>query len=262
MRALVVILAALVGSELPAAEKTWDQSRAMKMMAEVLEVEKSKSRPWNKIPWRTTPSKAAAEAKSTGKPVFVFFYVEQLGPPLERCCPEGRLCRTHVLSNSTVQSIVRRNFIPLKLKLEPGKEFPVAWPALKRQATAFKFGNGKGFTGFSVVSRDLLIEYGNSGSAKLSELFDSTAYDSKKCAAMLNRAVERVVEERSLRVQRGISAYERKVEVDRFRRGVTFAVRSEGRSSLPPKGYSLERALELYRVAGAVGAAKSESKTE
>ena len=59
-----------------------------------------------------------------------------------------------------------------------------------------------------------------------------------------------MTEERSLRVQRGISAAERKIEIGRFRKGVTRAVQSESRSKLPPRGYSLEQALELYKMAG------------
>ena len=62
----------------------------------------------------------------------------------------------------------------------------------------------------------------------------------------------RVNEERSLRVQRGISDDERKLEIERFRQGVTRAVQSESRRKFPPQGYSLEQALELYRMAGIV----------
>jgi hypothetical protein len=235
-----------------AAEKAWDQAGAKKMVAKVLEVEKAKNRPWNGIAWRKLTSSAVDEAKKTGMPIFVFFFVEQDGPPLERCDLEGRLIRTHVLSNPTVAAHIKASFIPVKLKLETGKDFPVDWPALKKTATAFAFSNAKGFAGCSIVSPDLEIEYGNSGSAKMCELFDSTAYSAKEFAGMLERASSRVMEERSLRVQRGISDFERKLEVHRFRRGVTLAVRSEGVSHLPPKGYSLERALELYQMAGAV----------
>ena len=56
---------------------------------------------------------------------------------------------------------------------------------------------------------------------------------------------------RSLRVQRRISDFERKAELRRFRQGITRAVRSESRRRLPPRGYSLEQALELYRMVGA-----------
>jgi hypothetical protein len=234
------------------AERLWDQAAAKKLVAKVLEVEKTKARPWNKIPWRILTSSAVAEASKSGKPIFSFYFMEEDGPPEERCCPEGRLIRTLVLSDPNVSALIKENFIPVKLKLEKGKDFPVEWPALKAAATGFEFSNGKGFAGCSVVSFDLAVEYGNGGSAKIWEVFSSTAYDPKKFAEMLERAVSRLTEERSLRVQRGISEAERKQEVYRFRLGISHAVRAEGRAELPPKGYSLERALELYRMAGAV----------
>ena len=235
-----------------AAERKWDQARAKKMVAKVLEVEKRKNRPWNRIPWRTNVSNAVQESKKTGKPIFVFFFVEQNGPPLEGCGLEGRLLRAHSLADSTVLSLIKSKCIPVKLKLDKKKPFPVDWPALGKWAAAFKFSNGRGFAGCSVVSFDLQIEYGNSGSARLFEVLDSSAFDPKRFAAMMERSASRLTEERSLRVQRGVTEYERKVELYRFRKGVTRAVQSESRSQLPPKGYSLEQALELYQIAGAV----------
>lgn len=158
--------------------------------------------------------------------------------------------RAHVLSDSTVQSLVSKNFVPLKMKLDPQKGFPVDWPALKRWQTAFKMNQGKGFAGCSVIASDLHVEFGNTGSARVWELFDSTAYDAKKFAAMLRMAADRNTEDRSLRAQRGINAAERRMVVGRFREGVGKAVKTEGRSHLPPKGYSLEQALKLYELAG------------
>lgn len=234
-----------------AAEGVWDQGKAKKMMATVLEVERGKKQPWNRIPWRANLLNAVSESSQTGKPLFVFFFVERDGPLEERCCPEGRLLRTHTLSDLTVLALIKSNYIPVKLKLEEGKDFPVTWPALSKWATAYKFSNARGFTGCSVVSADLQIEYGNSGSAKLSEVLTSPAFDPKRFAAMLERAASRVLEERSLMAQRRISDFERKMELLRFRKGVTRVVESEGRRELPLRGYSLEQALELYRMVGA-----------
>lgn len=235
-----------------AAERSWDQVEAKKMVARVLEIEKGKKRPWNRIPWRTHIANAVKESKGSGRPILVFFFVEQDGPPLERCGLEGRLLRAHTLADSTVLSIIKSKFIPVKVKLKRGEKFPLDWPALKKWATTFNFSNARGFAGCSVVSSDLQIEYGNSGSAKLSEMLDTPAFSAKEFAKMLERSANRVLEERSLRVQRRITAYERKVELERFRKGVTRAVRSESRTRLPPSGYSLEQALELYQMAGAV----------
>jgi len=246
----VVGAVAMSSGDAMAAERVWNQGKAKAMISQVLAVEKKKNRSWNRIPWRTSAGNAANEARETGRPILVFFFVEQSGPPLERCCLEGRLLRTHVLSNSTVLSLIKANYIPVKVKLQRGKNFPLTWPALKRWATAFKFVDGSGFAGCSVVSADLQIEYCNSGSARLWELFDSRAYDAKKFAGQLERAASRVTEERSLRVQRGISDFERQRELQSFRRGVVKAVRSENNSRLPPRGYSLEQAVELLQMAG------------
>ena len=81
-------------------------------------------------------------------------------------------------------------------------------------------------------------------------MLESPAFDPKEVLAMLVRAMDRVNEERSIRVQRSISDDERQTEIKRFRKGVTRVVQSEGRRKLPPEGYSLEQALELYRMAG------------
>ena len=113
---------------------------------------------------------------------------------------------------------------------------------------AYKFADGKGFTGCSVVSSDLEIEYANTGSARIWEMFESTAYDAGRFAEMLERASARLSEERSLKAQSRISALERKVEVHRFRQGIQRAVKSEGTLRLPPKGFSLELALELFEM--------------
>ncbi|NIP92957.1 MAG: hypothetical protein GWO24_05640 [Akkermansiaceae bacterium] len=235
-----------------AGDRAWDQGRAKRMVSKVLEVEGNKSRPWNRIPWRTSAVNAAKEARQTGKPVFIFFYLEGSAPSVESSCLEGRLLRTHVLSDPAVLAFIKARCVPVKVKLAKDKEFPLDWPALDRWVTTFKFRAGKGLAGCSVVSADLEIEYGNSGSANLWELFESRAYNSGSFAAMLEQAALRITEERSLRVQRGISDFERKMELRTFRRGVRKAVRSQHDSRLPPRGYSLERAMELQQMAGAV----------
>jgi len=249
--ALLVLLAiaSASGSPLSASEE-WDQEQAKIMIAKVLEVEKAGGLPWNRIPWRIQTQSALQEARATGKPLFVFFFVPQPGPPTEPCGLEGRLLRTHVLSDPRIIEMVKAQYIPMKIRLEVGEDYPVDWPALKHWATAFKFSNERGFAGCSVISPDLAIEFGNSGSARIYELLTSSAFDSEAILRMLKRAMERINEERSILVQRGISTEERKAEILRFRKGVTRAVRSEGRRNLPPAGYSLEQALELYRVAG------------
>ena len=252
LKVIVAILLSYTGLlfSVVLAEEAWDQARAKELVAEVLELEKSGTRPWNRIPWRVHAENAIKESKATGKPILVFFYVAQAGPPREPCGLEGRLMRTFSLSDSKVIELIKSQCVPVKIQLRQGQDYPLDWPALKKWRTAYKFSNGRGFAGCSVVSPDLAIEFGNSGSARISEMLGAPAFDPKEFLGMLVRAMERVNEERSIRVQSRISEEERKLELERFRKGVTRAVQSEGRRGLPPEGYSLEQAIELYRMAG------------
>ena len=156
------------------------------------------------------------------------------------------MLRAVALSNKEVQKLVADHYVPLKLGFNKLEGFPVDWPALQAWATAYKFSDGRCFTGCSVVSPDLEIQYGNTGSAMMWELFESTAYDGGKFRAMLREALARGSEERVLRSQRGVSAGERRMELHRFRKGVKRVVSSHGRFQLPPDGFSLEAALELF----------------
>ena len=235
-----------------AAREPWDQARAKEMVTRVLEVEKDGKLPWNAIPWRIHAANAMKEAQSTGKPLFVFFFVPQAGPPREACGLEGRLLRTYSLADAKVVGLVKAHCVPVKVPLKKGQDFPLDWPALRKWATAFRFSNGRGFTGCSLVSSDLAVEYGNSGSARISEILEAPAFSPGQVHGMLVRGMERLTEERSLRVERRISDFERQREVSRFRTGVTRAVQMESKRKLPPSGYSLEQALELYRMAGTV----------
>lgn len=156
------------------------------------------------------------------------------------------MLRAVALSDKEVQKLVAENYVPLKLGFNKLEGFPVDWPALRSWATAYKYSDGRCFTGCSVVSPDLEIEYGNTGSAMVWELFESTAYDGGKFRVMLREALARGREERILRTQAGVSEGERRIEIRRFRKGVKRVVSSHGRFQLPPDGFSLEAALELF----------------
>nr|CAA9212236.1 hypothetical protein AVDCRST_MAG63-13 [uncultured Armatimonadetes bacterium] len=159
--------------------------------------------------------------------------------------------RAVALSDSAVQERIRQSFVPLKVVIPfPKTAFPLDWPALAHWRTSYGLMDGTGFTGCSVVSADLEIEYGNTGSALVWELFDSTAYDAAKFAAMLDRAAERWSRERAIRADKALNAADRERRLAAFRGGVRAAVGREGRFRLPPRGFTVEGAVELFRLSG------------
>jgi hypothetical protein len=162
--------------------------------------------------------------------------------------------RAVALSDKTVQDKVARHFVPLKLTIMPGtKEFPLDWPALQGWKTSYGLMGGQkneGFTGCSVVSPDLQVEYGNTGSAFVWEMFDSTAYDATKFAAMLDRANARWAREQPIRADTTLSRAERERQLASLRSQVREAVGNEGRFHLPPKGFTVQDAVELFELSG------------
>ena len=154
--------------------------------------------------------------------------------------------RAVALADPKVQVMVKKQFVPLKLAFDKEKGFPVEWPALKSWAERFKFADGRGFTGCSVVSPDLEAEYGTTGAPMVWEMFDSGADDAAKFHAFLSAAAARAHEERVLRTQRGVTKSERTAEIVRFRKGLDRAVEVNGRFQLPPKGFSVEKVMALF----------------
>ena len=86
-RGLLLLMTTLLAGLSPAGaeERVGDQERARKLVNTVLRVEATKKRPWNGIRWRPSVKAAVAEAQRTGKPLFVYFYVDHGGPPMEPC---------------------------------------------------------------------------------------------------------------------------------------------------------------------------------
>ncbi|MEM7519114.1 MAG: hypothetical protein AAF368_19585, partial [Planctomycetota bacterium] len=99
-----------------------------------------------------------------------------------------------------------------------------------------------------VVSPDLQVELGNTGSAFVWEMFESTAYDAEKFSAMLDRALARF--EKRAAIRAGKSGEEQTNALATFDRGLKRAVTGEGRFRLPPRGFSVEGAKELFRLTG------------
>ena len=77
-------LAGVWGGLVKAQERVWDHDRARMQVERVLQVE-ALGQPWNGIPWWTDAALAEAHAKKTGKPIFVFLYVNEGGPVPEPC---------------------------------------------------------------------------------------------------------------------------------------------------------------------------------
>jgi len=158
------------------------------------------------------------------------------------------------LSDKVVQEKVEKSFIPLKVKIDFGTEkFPLDWPALKVwQDTYRNMGGPKtaGITACSVVSPDLKIELGSTGSAFVWEMFDSIAYDATKFAAMLDRAADRAKQEKAIRTDKSLSEKERDAKLAGFHADVRKAVGQEGRFRLPPRGFSIQGAVELFELSG------------
>ena len=158
------------------------------------------------------------------------------------------------LSDKIVQEKVEKSFIPLKVKISHGTEkFPLDWPGLKNWSNTYQLMGGKkvdGITACSVISPDTKVEYGNTGSAFVWEMFDSTAYDAGKFAAMLDRAGERFQREKSIRADKKLSDKERDAALAKFHREVRSAVDKEAQFRLPPRGFTVEGAKELFRLSG------------
>ncbi len=65
-------------------EGDWSLEKVREKAKKVLKVE-HEGQPWNRIAWWTDPALAEAHARKTGKPIFVFLYVDEGGPAPEPC---------------------------------------------------------------------------------------------------------------------------------------------------------------------------------
>lgn len=165
--------------------------------------------------------------------------------------------RAVALSDPEIQKYIQDHFLPLKVSMEPGTaELPLDWPGLIGWKIAYKVLGGEksnGFTGCMVVSSDLKTQYGATGSANISELFDSIAYNRDKFLAMLEKAQQRRLEEESIRSNPRYSSSVRKRKIGELR-GKIFREDWEARQAqnrLPPrKGFHWIHALELFRKSG------------
>ena len=102
----------------------------------------------------------------------------------------------------------------------------------------------------TVVSPDLKMEYGNTGSAMVWEMFDSIAYDADKFNAMLDRAQKRYEYERKIIKNKNLSFQAKIDAIEDHRKKVRKLVGEEGKFQMPPKGFTLKKALDLFEKTG------------
>ena len=81
-------------------------------------------------------------------------------------------------------------------------------------------------------------------------MFDSTAYDAQKFNAMLDRAAMRASREREIRADKTLSGPELERQLASFRDEVRQAVPKEGPFRLPPKGFTIQGAIDLFTLSG------------
>ena len=162
--------------------------------------------------------------------------------------------RAVALADEIVQAKVAKSFIPLKVAIPHGTDkFPLDWPAMKNWSFSYQLMGGKkvdGITGCCVVGPDLKLEYGNTGSAFVWEMFDSIAYDATKFAAMLDRAAKRWQQDQEIRADKSLSEKERDSKLASFHADVRRAVGNEGRFQFPPRGFTIQGAIELFELSG------------
>ncbi len=162
--------------------------------------------------------------------------------------------RAVALADETVQKKIADSFVPLKIAILPGTEdFPLAWPAMRQWRRSYSWMGGKkceGFTCCTAVSPDLQIEYGNTGSAFVWELFDSIAYDPEKFSAMLDESVKRAKHEQAILADDQLTDRTRAEQLASYRRKIQREIHRAGHFRLPPKGFTVKGAIELFEMSG------------
>ena len=162
--------------------------------------------------------------------------------------------RSVSLSNPVVRNKINDSFVPLKVKIDHGaKKFPLDWPAMRKwQVAYFLMGgkNVKGITACCVVSPDLKLELGTTGSAFVWELFDSVAYDATKFATMLDDSLLYFNRYREILKDRSLGKFKRRRMLANLNREIKKGKNNVSGFRLPPKGFKKDDAIELFRLSG------------
>jgi hypothetical protein len=151
---------------------------------------------WKKIPWCGSAAEASAEARRTGKPLFVFVYITVdaylPGENGTQVCPGGRATRGTSLSDATVIERLRKDYVCLALDCKR-TGFPSSMPGLRLCEWVYRsFANpDKGFSASCVLSPDGQRLLGTSGAGTVATYQTSICYDPRKFARFLDESADR-----------------------------------------------------------------------
>jgi hypothetical protein len=130
------------------------------------------------------------------------------------------------------------------------KQFPLKhWPVMLAYDIAYAFSLGSGFTGCTIVSPDLKVEYGNTGELQVWAMFESIAYRDEKFLSMLKLADYFAQQERVVLADSKLSEKQRQQKLSSMRFAMWQTVSENGRIDSPPKGFTWEQAFELFSIA-------------
>ena len=162
--------------------------------------------------------------------------------------------RAVALGSKRNQTFIQNNFVPLKIVMTAkpdakDKSFPLDWQSLASWSLAWSLMKGNGFTGVAVVNPDTKITYSRTGSAMVWEIFHSSAYDEEKFHQMLQNGKTRFDEELAATAKEN-SKLGKLGALMKHRLSVRKQVNQETSMITPPKGFSIEKAKELFRMTG------------
>jgi hypothetical protein len=149
---------------------------------------------WKRIPWRTDAADAAAEARRTGKPLFVFVFITIpcRGGTGTQTCPGGRATRGTSLSDPAVIAQLQRDYVCLALDCKRSG-FPSSMPGLELCERVYRTyaDPDKGFSASCVLTPDGRHLLGTSGAGTVATYRTSICYDPLKFSRFLAESADR-----------------------------------------------------------------------
>jgi hypothetical protein len=151
---------------------------------------------WTRIPWCGSAAEASAEARRTGKPLFVFAYITVdaylPGEHGTQVCPGGRATRGTSLSDAAVIERLKKDYVCLALDCKRSG-FPASMPGLQLCEQVYRnYANpDKGFSASCVLTPDGQQLLGTSGAGTVATYKTSICYDPAKFARFLDESGER-----------------------------------------------------------------------